>query len=189
MAKKNFLRKIVTHGSCGLWSKLTAAGIKMTRHVRVAWCSENYVRKDWTMDKVEQEVQRAWMLRRRLRSRQENGKGTRDLGGRRPLYWRKRRPTKNGIGRCKSGHRSPLGIRGTRKKAIYETVSMKITQQISEIFRKTRRREVAKRTARSIVEMEKMKDLTLWTGRPPSKRKKKLQMQEESDNVGAPATP
>jgi hypothetical protein len=73
--KRNFLRKIVTQENCGPRSKLTAAGIKMTRHARVAWRRENYVRKDWTTDKVEREARRARMLRRRLRSRQENGKG------------------------------------------------------------------------------------------------------------------
>jgi hypothetical protein len=48
---------------------------------------------------------------------------------------------------------------------------MKIVQQIAEIFRETRRLEVAKRIARSTVEMQKMKDWTLWRGRPPSKWK------------------
>jgi hypothetical protein len=102
---------------------------------------------------------------------------------------RKERTTTNGIRGCKSGHRSPLGSRGTRKKALYETVSMKIAQQIAKIIRKTRRLEVAKQTARSTVEMQKMKDWTLWWGRPPLKQEKKLQIQEEPDNVGAPATP
>jgi hypothetical protein len=69
----------------------------MTRHARVAWSRENYVRKDWTTDKVDRKARRARMLRR-LRARQENGKAIRGLGGRRPLYRRKRRPTKNGIG-------------------------------------------------------------------------------------------
>jgi hypothetical protein len=161
----------------------------MKTYCGVAWRRENYFRKDWITEKVEREARRARMLRRRLWSRQENGKEIRVLGGRQPLYRRKRRPTKNSIGRCKSGHRSPLGSRGTRKKAIYEFVSMKIAQQTAEIFRKSRKLEVAKQTARSTVEMQKMKDWTLWRGRPPPKRKKKLQIQEEPDNVGAPATP
>jgi hypothetical protein len=109
--KRKFFSKIVTQRNCEPRSKLTAAGIKMTRHAKVACRRENYVRKDWTTDKVEREARRARMLRRRLRSRQENGKRIRDLGGRRPLYRRKRRPTKNGIGGCKSGHRSHLGSR------------------------------------------------------------------------------
>jgi hypothetical protein len=66
---------------------------------------------------------------------------------------------------------------------------MKIVQLITEIFRKTRRLEMAKRTARATVEMQKMKDWTLWKIRPPPKRKNKLQIQDEPDNVGAPATP
>jgi hypothetical protein len=95
----------------------------------------------------------------------------------------------DGIGGCKSGQRSPLGRRGTRKKALYEIVSMKIAQQIAEIFKKTRGLEVAKGTARYTVQMQKVKDWTLWWGRPPPKWKKKLQIQEEPDNVRAPATP
>jgi hypothetical protein len=142
--KRNMFRKFVTQGMCRPRKRLTTARIKMTCHARVAWRRENCVRKDWTTGKVEQEARRAWMLRRRLQLRQKNGKGIRDLGGRLPLYRRKRRPTKNGIGRCKSGHRSPLGSRGTQKKAIYEIVSMNIMQQITEIFRNTRRLEVAK---------------------------------------------
>jgi hypothetical protein len=136
----------------------------------VAWHGENYVRKDWTTDKVEQEARRARMLRRRLRSHQENGKRIRDLGGRRLLYRRKKRPTKNGIGECKSGHRSPLGSRGTRKTAICEIVSMKITQQVAEIFRKTRKLEMAKRIASWL---RKIRKWTLWRGRRPPKRKKR----------------
>jgi hypothetical protein len=66
---------------------------------------------------------------------------------------------------------------------------MKIAQQIAEILRNTRRLEVDRRTTRSTVEMQKIKDWTLWRGRPPPKRKKKLRIQEEPDNIGAPATP
>jgi hypothetical protein len=187
--KRHLFEKIGTQGNCGPRSKLTSAGIKTTRHAEVTWRERNSIRKDWTTDKGEREARRARMLRRRVQSRQENGKGIRELGGRRPLYRRKRRPTKNGIGGCKSGHRSLLGSRRTQKNALCEIVSMKIAQQRAEISEKTRRLEVAKRTARSTVEMHTMKDWTLWRGGPPPKRKKKLQIQEEPDNVEAPATP
>jgi hypothetical protein len=116
------------------------------------------------------------MLRRRLRSHQEGGKGMRDLGGRQPLYRRKKRPTKDGIGGCRSGHRTPLGSRRTRKKTLYEILSMKIAQQIAGTFKKTRRLEIVKRTARSTVGMREVKDWPLWWGRPSPKRKKKLQI-------------
>jgi hypothetical protein len=168
--KRNVFRKIGTQGNCGLRSKFTAAGIKMTRHARVAWHKENYIRKYWTMDKVGREAQRAQMLRRRLRSHQENDKQIRDLGGRRPLYRRKKRPTKNGIGECKSGHRSPLGSRGTQKTAICEIVSMKIAQQVAEIFRKTRKLEMANQTPSWL---RKIRKWTLWRGWPPPKCKKR----------------
>jgi hypothetical protein len=78
--KRNILRKIVTQRNGGSRSTLTAAGIMMTHHAKVAWRRENFVRKDCTTDKVEREVRRARMLRRRLRSRQENGKRIRADG-------------------------------------------------------------------------------------------------------------
>jgi hypothetical protein len=116
--KRNVLRKIVTQRNCGSRSTLTATGIMITRHARVEWRRENFVRKDCTTDKVEREAWRAWMLRRRLWSRQENGTRIRDLGGRRPLYRRKRRPTKNSIGRWSAGQRSHLGSEGTLNKKL-----------------------------------------------------------------------
>jgi hypothetical protein len=131
-------------GYCGSRKRVTVAGRRnVSCRAEVAWRKRNSIRKDWTTDKVEREAQRARMVRR-LWSCQENGKGIRDLGGRQPLYRRKRRPTKDSICRCKSGHRSPLGSRGTRKKALYEIVCMKIAQKTAKIFGKTRRLEVAK---------------------------------------------
>jgi hypothetical protein len=170
---RNVLRKIVTQGNCEPRSTLTTAGIMMTRHAGVAWRRENYVRKDWTTDKVKREARRAWMLRRRLRSRQESGKQLRDLGGRRPLHRRKRKPTKNGIEGCNAGQRSHLGSEGTLNKKLYE------------IFRG----RMAKQIVGTPSGLRKIIKWTLWRGRPPPKRKKKLQIQEEPDNVGSPATP
>jgi hypothetical protein len=181
-------KKDRTLGNRGSRRKLTVAGKKMTRRATVAWRKMNVfrrklvwkirmqrncgLRKDWTTDKVEREARRARMLRRRLRSRQENGQRIRDLGGRRPLYRRKRRPTKNDIGECKLRHRSPMGSRETRKTAIGEILRMNIAQQVAEIFRKTRKLEMDVRTARSTIEKQKIKKWTLWRGRPPPKRKK-----------------
>jgi hypothetical protein len=53
--KIRVFRKIVSQENCGPRSKLTAAGIKMTRH---AWRKEKVVRKDCVRDQREQEIQR-----------------------------------------------------------------------------------------------------------------------------------
>jgi hypothetical protein len=66
---------------------------------------------------------------------------------------------------------------------------MKIAQQIAETFRKTRRLEIAKRTARSTVGMRKIKGWTLWRGRLPAKQKKEIVHRVRAGYVGAPATP
>jgi hypothetical protein len=44
--------------------------------------------KELNAEDIHKEARRARMLRRRLRSRQENGEEMRDQGGRRPLYRR-----------------------------------------------------------------------------------------------------
>jgi hypothetical protein len=117
--------------------RLTIAGRKLSRRARVAWPKRNIARRDCTRANVVQEAQSARVLRRRLRSQQGGGEGIRDVGGIRPLYRRKRRPTKDGIRGCKSGHRSPLGSRGTRNKTLYEIVSIKIVRQIAGTVKKT----------------------------------------------------
>jgi hypothetical protein len=122
--------KELTRSDCGSGKHLAAACRKVSRHVEVAWCKRNSFRKYWIMDKVEPESQRARMLRRRLLLRQENGKEIWDLGGRGLQYWRIRRPTKNGIGGCKSGLRSPLGNGGTLKKILYAIFRGKIEKQV-----------------------------------------------------------
>jgi hypothetical protein len=44
--KRIVFRKIGTQGMCGSRKRLIAAGIKMTRHARVAMHRKNYVRND-----------------------------------------------------------------------------------------------------------------------------------------------
>jgi hypothetical protein len=72
--KRNLFKKFGTQGNCGQQNKLTAAGIKTTHHAEVAWRKRNSIRKDWTMDKVEREAQRARMLRRRKETTDAPGK-------------------------------------------------------------------------------------------------------------------
>jgi hypothetical protein len=49
----------------------------------------------------------------------------------------------------------------------------------SEAFRKTTRLRIAKRSAESPVALQMMKKWALWRGRPPPKRKKEQEAEEE----------
>jgi hypothetical protein len=86
-----------TRGNCGSRKKLVVAGMKMTRRSKVARRKGNVVRKNRTRDNVEKETRKERTLGKRKRSRQEGGKGIKDVGGRQPLYLRNERTTANGI--------------------------------------------------------------------------------------------
>jgi hypothetical protein len=58
---------------------------------------------------------------------------------------------------------------------------------LDTIFSKTTRLEVAKRIARSIVGIRKIKCWTLWKGRPATKTEKETTVRAEAGNVEAPA--
>jgi hypothetical protein len=186
--KRNVLRKIVTQGNCEPRSTLTAARIMMTRHARMAWHKEKFVRKDCTTDNAEQETPKRLNDGKILRKGLVCNNGIRDQGlreqlrgrmrisdqcGRQPPYLRKEKTTTNGIKWCNAGQRSHLGSEGTINKKLYE------------IFRG----RIAKQIVGTPSGLRKIRKWTLWRGRPPPKWKRKLQIQEEQDNVGSPATP
>jgi hypothetical protein len=127
-----------------------------TRRAKVARQMENAVRRNCTMAVIERATQRVGLLRKNLQTRQEGKRGTKIIGGRRPLCQKRKVPTENAIGRCRSGQRSNLGRRGTQKKTPYETVNAKITKRITKF------------TAGLLP----TKNWTPWRGRPPPKRKK-----------------
>jgi hypothetical protein len=83
-----------------------------------------------------------------------------DLSGRWLLYLRMKGTTMDGIGGWSSEQRSPLGSRGTLKKTLYEISRSKIAKQMLE----------------TSIRMWKMRNWTLWRGRPPPKRKNLLAM-------------
>jgi hypothetical protein len=185
--KRNVLRKIVTQGNCEPRSTLTAAGIMMTCRARMAWRKEKFVRKDCTTDRAEQENPKRLNDGKILRKGLVCNNGIRDRGlreqlqgrmrisdqcGEQPPYLRKERTTTNRIEWCNAEQRSQLGSEGTLNKKLYE------------IFRG----RIAKQIVRTPSGLQKIRKWTLWRGRPPPKRKKKVQIQEEPDNVGSPAT-
>jgi hypothetical protein len=76
------------------WRKLAATS-RTTCRAKVAWRKRNFIRKNWTMDKVEREARRVW-------THQDGRMGRKDLGSRQPQYLRKETTT-NGIGGWSSG--------------------------------------------------------------------------------------
>jgi hypothetical protein len=85
--------------------------------------------------------------------------GTKDLCGGQPLYLRKEMTTTNGIGGWSSGQQSHVGS-GVTLKILYAIFRGKVAKQVVGTCRRLRR----------------IKKWTLWRGRPPPKRKKKLQV-------------
>jgi hypothetical protein len=156
LRKKNVFRKIGTQGICGPRKRLTAAGINVTRHATVAWHRESFVRKDCTRAKDERVTQRVGPLRKNLRMHHEGKCGTKDLCCGQPLYLRKEWTTTNGIGGWSAGQRSHLGSEGTLNKKLYE------------IFRG----RIAKQIVGTLSGLRRIRNWTLWRGRPPPKRKR-----------------
>jgi hypothetical protein len=95
----------------GSWRKSAAARRGTTRRAKVAWRKGIIFRCKWTRSKVERATRRVGPLRKNLRTHHEGRRGTKDLGGQRPLYLRKKRATAIGIGRWSSRQLSPLGRR------------------------------------------------------------------------------
>jgi hypothetical protein len=94
--------------SCEYRKRLAPAGRRMNLCAGVAWLRRGVVRKDCTRAMVEGATWRIGPLRKNLRTRHEGKGGTKDLGGKQPLYARKKRATAIGIGWC-SRQLSPLG--------------------------------------------------------------------------------
>jgi hypothetical protein len=85
---------------------------------------EAHHQKNWIRSKVERATQRVGRLRENLQSHQESGKVTKDLGGKRPLYPKKRKTTGIDIGGWSSGQLSPLGRRGSACNTLMKTLEL-----------------------------------------------------------------
>jgi hypothetical protein len=117
--------------------------MRTTRHARVAWGKENFVRQDWTRNQGEQEIKKRRKDGKRLRKHSEckrglrdvglkqqprGWKGIEDLGVRLPLCTKKRKT--NAFEEWSAGHRSYLGSGGTPSKTPFEIFGGKITKQV-----------------------------------------------------------
>jgi hypothetical protein len=113
-------------------------------------------------DNVERATQKVGRLRKNLQPRQENGNGTSNLGGKRQLYPEKR-TTGFDVGRWSLGQLSPLGRRGPTYKILKKTLELRFTKQADEMNSG----------------LQRSKHWTLWRGRPPPKRKKGQEAEEQ----------
>jgi hypothetical protein len=117
-------RRRTSHCAKVAW-QTKETGRKMSGHPRIAWHKRSVSRRNCIRTKYEERI-------RRLRecadsSQRKNGMAD---GGRRPLYQKKKVPTKNAIGACRSGQRLHLGRRKTHEKTFNEIVCVKIAKQI-----------------------------------------------------------
>jgi hypothetical protein len=168
--KINVFRKILTHGYCGLRKEVTAAGIRITR------CS-GHRRKGRNKEVI---MERNCIRRREPKN--ERSKGTRSRDVEELLHLRKKRKSTNNSEGRNPGERAPLRSGGTRKKDMCDISREKImviTRINKEVFERTTRLEIAKRSAGSPVALRMIKKWTQWRGRPPPKRKKEQEAEEE----------
>jgi hypothetical protein len=154
--KRNLIRKMWIQDNCEPWKRWTVTGRKATSRATVSWCSENVVRKNW----IRNHAKRGTLKRRkdgeRLWKCLEYSNGIRSRGVEGHIYLRKERKTAKNIG-GRRRHQQQLKSMGNGNK----------------VYSKTIRLDIAKQTFRSTAEMQKMKEWTLWRGRPPPKRKKR----------------
>jgi hypothetical protein len=62
----------------------------------------------------------------------EEGRRTKDLGSKQPLYMRKKRATAIGIRGWNSGQLSPLGRGGPNYKTLKKTLEVQFVKQVAE---------------------------------------------------------
>jgi hypothetical protein len=102
--------------------------------------------------------------RTRRRRKDENcNNGIRDRGATRQLRLRKERTTGN-------------GIRGRSRR---QQLRLESTGNVNETFKETLGLEIAKKISGSSARIRKICVRTLWRGRPPPKRNKKLHTEKE----------
>ncbi|PNE09429.1 hypothetical protein B7P43_G15435 [Cryptotermes secundus] len=145
--------------------KRLAVARRWTGHrAKVARQKENVVGRNCTIAVTERATQRVGLFRKNFRTHHEGKRGTKDRGGKRPLYVRKKGETMNYIEGCGSEQRSHLESGETSKKTV------------SVIFRGN----IAKQVVCTSSGLRKIRKCTLLRGGPPPKRKKKQSKQRRN---------
>jgi hypothetical protein len=109
--KRNVFRKTGTQENRGPRKEFPAVGIRMIHCAGVEWLRRGFVTKDCTRAKVDLATQTVGPFGKNLRMHHEGKCGTKDLGGKRPPFVRKKRATVVDIGGWSSKQLSPLGRR------------------------------------------------------------------------------
>jgi hypothetical protein len=149
--KRNLSRKFRTQGICGPQHEFSAAGIRMTIRAKMAWHKGKVIRTNFTQYYVEQGACKERAFGERPRTK-------------------------------------PKGSQGVKNRDVKEQLRLRSERTPSRIFRRKIRLDIGKRIARFSVSTWKMciwaslrslpplerriKEWTLWRGRPPPKRKK-----------------
>jgi hypothetical protein len=113
----------------GSWRRLIVAYRKMFRHATVTWRKRHIIRNNQTRTKIERATQRVGLLTKNLGMHHEGKRGTKHLGGRRPLYTTKKRTTAIDIRGWSSRQLSPLGRRGPACNSLKKTLQLKVMKR------------------------------------------------------------
>jgi hypothetical protein len=146
--KQNLFRRRGTQEIFGRRKELAIAGMRTTRHARVAWGKENFVRQDWARKQGEQEIKKRRKDGKRLRKHNECNRGLRDVGlKQQPRGWKrikdlgvrlplcpKKKITTNEFEGWSAGEQSHLGSRETPSKSAYMKFSEGRSQNKSSEF-------------------------------------------------------
>jgi hypothetical protein len=147
--KRNLLRKVQTQRKCGPRKKLAVASRNVPRRAKLAWPKRNMARKKCIRASVEQETQNGRTFGKRRWKGLEYSNGLRSRGVEEQVHLKKgRKPAKNMGGRRR--HQPRLEIMGKNNK----------------VFRKTMHLEFIKRANWTSSGLQRIKDWTLWRGRP-----------------------
>jgi hypothetical protein len=144
MTKRNLFRKIRNLDKCGPRKEFASAGIRTTRCAKVA----------------------------RRKGRSYEGPSFEQGRGKNKTRNKIARGTRIGrmLGKRQLMHQEDTN--GTRNRDCKEQLRLGNEMTTSGIYKKSTELEIAKRIARCTVGLQRMKDWTLWKGRPPPKRKK-----------------
>jgi hypothetical protein len=142
--KRKLFQRTGTQEICGRRKELAIAGIRKTRRASVAWGKEYFVRIDWARNQVN--------VGQEIKKRQKDGKRLR------------KRPE------CNSGLRNAFLSQQLRDPDTCRQLRLRIKKTSNEIFGE----KIAKRVVGISCRLQRIKKRTLWRGRPPPKRKKRL---------------
>jgi hypothetical protein len=168
--------KELTRSDCGSRGLLAAACRKVSRRATVAWCKRYVSRKIRTQDNCRPwSTLRSKVARRKVKvvreGRTKHSVAPRTQRGCTCRMKRWKDPS------CVFRIQNQEGKNGIRNRGLRQQLQSK--RESTKIYRKNTGLEIIKEIARSLVALRKVQDWTRWKGRPPPKRKKRRQIEQE----------